>query len=215
MGGQAALAHSGARCFRPFWYNLELHLDNDNGELRCTARDCWRTEQVERAAGHLASRIHLQSRVRPAKGPLLHKEQDLVHVSLIGSFCGKEGQYILQQDDTNLDWLGTDLMKLIGDPMSAQLSDMQDETMDVGYAFFTLRLYHSRQAGFSDQELECFSKLFSGLPIEFIRTADEEGMSAICEPRWRLISPSAQVSVQWHILLEHLQVAELAEVCRI
>ena len=76
---------------------------------------------------------------------------------------------------------------------------MSDANSNV--VMLTLKLYHSRQAGFTDTELDKLGDFFSEVPASAASEAIPSAgtpLIMVCEPVWQLISPAGTIfRVYW------------------
>ena len=97
-----------------------------------------------------------------------------------------------------------------------KLQEVSSNTTQV--VMLTLKMYHSRQAGFTDEELDKLGGIFKFIPFEiscYLRSSDFTPLILICEPVWQLLSPATHaIRMPWEMQDECVRyVAELSEIC--
>ena len=121
----------------------------------------------------------------------------MLHASLVGHF-GQHLNFILEHPEPAGHFLRLFFADLVTDCLSDKL-DMSDANSNV--VMLTLKLYHSRQAGFTDTELDKLGDFFSEVPASAASEAIPSAgtpLIMVCEPVWQLISPAGTVfRVYW------------------
>ena len=199
--------HALAQTCQVFWrmyHELICVPSNENipHEDPRTACWMWRREASKCAAIVLGGQCRADLELRPLRSTSYSHITSGYHATLRGYFSQCQLQFILQHPQ------GLKHLSLwFAEAAAAQF----DEKMEVDFnsslgshyfCIFTAKVYHNRQAGFSDDQLDKLGDLFGSVPDHFALYFDEhmQPMTFICEPAWQLISPSGHAScVSWHM----------------
>ena len=179
-----------------------------------TARAYWRIVSTEQSAATLARQFRVGMELRPLTTTMITGSSRCYHISLVGHLDLSHLKFILQHPDL----LGADLHHAFGSRVANCLSRIIDlmSSQTTQVVMLTLKVYHSRQDGFSDFELDQLGRLFRALPDEiscYLAEADFEPLTLVCEPVWQLVSPAQVTSCMPWIVQDPDYIAELSEVC--
>ena len=106
----------------------------------------WRHHQEFEAARKLTGRFRAEVAQRSLVSSLLLDRHTMLHASLLGHFSQKHLNFILEHPEPAGRFLRLFFADLVKDCLSDKL-DMSDANSNV--VMLTLKLYHSRQAGFT------------------------------------------------------------------
>ena len=166
-----------------------------------TACWMWRREASRSAAKVLGNQFRADLELKPLCTPYPHITSGY-HATLRGYFSECQLQFILQhpQGPKHLSvWFSEAAAAQFDEQLAVEVSSSQAANE---VFIFTAKVYHNRQAGFSDDQLDKLGDLFGSLPDHLALYFQKamEPTTFICEPRWQLISPSGHAScVSWHM----------------
>ena len=172
----------------------------------------WRREVTNYAAARFSGRFRADMQLKPMNPTFLPSNDSCYHASVVGHLSQRHLQYLLQHPDPDS---GGFAEYAVGQLVEALKVDASNNTRVV---LLTLKVYHSRQAGFSDDELDKLGAVFDSFPSHtrfWLWDSPLQPATLICEPVWQLLSPSKQVScMYWDVQDPECidAVAELSEV---
>ena len=221
---QWALAQT-SHNFRELWGTLVVYRlwDDLDSPPSVTAHTLWLRVQARRTAHALARRFCAEMYQKPLESSVFN-EDFIYHTSVTGHFGQKELQLILYPGSPYIQLLSEYFTKRIIhllSPAQAAFSDLDDSYIPGGTAVFmlTFQLHHSRQTGFTAEELDILGDFIAPLPNAYapwVLEPENFNRHVICAPAWQLISPAGQVlACYWDIASRiHIsRVADLSELC--
>ena len=116
-----------------------------------TARDQWRHRQETKAAGNLTRRFRAEVAQRSLVSSLLPDMHTMLHASLSGHLSQKHLHFILEHPEPTGYFLRAVFAELVTGCLCGKLNM---SVANSNIVMLTLKLYHSRQAGFTDTELD-------------------------------------------------------------
>ena len=187
LQAQRRLAHA-TRMFRNIWKCLELPPTVHFSERERTASSRWALVQKTNMLGEFRSALRLDIDERPCETTLLPGNEHLQCASLVGHLSQillqtavVEGFGKLPQED-----LGSVLCEVFG-ACHFPVEESNDTFL------LTFKLTHSRQAGFSNAELDALGFFFRHVPATFAQWVKLHGRQkrayVVCPPNWHLIAP--------------------------
>ena len=192
-----------AQTSKPFWkmYHTLKCISPYNG---CQPTDyhtaCrkWRRDATEAAAARFARQFRADMHLKALK-PTFHPNDDsCYHASLVGHLTQMHLQFRFEHPQLQEAELHNCLSEIaVGRLHEALQVDAINATKVV---MFTLQVYHSRQAGFSDAELDKLGAVFHTFPADaslWLLETPLEPATLMCEPVWQLLSPSKQASCMY------------------
>ena len=198
---------------------MDSPLFSQSGAVRSlTYCQHWRDVLTFQAAGKLGLQFRVDMELRPLTSSIFPGHDRCYHASLTGQISLSHLKFILQHPDL----VGADFDRKFGSEVAEQFLDKLQEVSSntTQVVMLTLKLYHSRQAGFTDEELDKLGSIFKFkfIPSEiscYLRSSDFTPLILICEPVWQLLSPAKHVNyMPWEMQDECVRyVAELPEVC--
>ena len=165
-----------------------------------TACWMWRREASRRAATVLGKQFRADMDLKVLHSTLYPDNTMGCHATLRGYFSQCQLQFILQhpQGPKHLSVLFSEAAaQAFGDKMAMEMTGPAAHII-----IFTVKVYHNKQAGFSDDQLEKLGDMFGSLPNHLASYFNEimEPLTFICEPSWHLIPPSAPaIYVSWRM----------------
>ena len=218
--------YSLAQTCRVFW-NLYHHVKcvplypGCQPTYKYTACHKWRQDATEAAAARFARQFRADMPIKALKPTFLPDNDSCYHASLVGHLSQRHLHFLLQHPQPEQAWAYGYFSEHAVNRLDEALKvDANNATRIV---LFTLKVYHSRQAGFSDDELDKLGAVFRSFPIHTrlwlwetpLAEGSDETVTLICEPYWQLMSPSKQAScMEWNTQdaesIDH--VAELSEI---
>ena len=132
----------------------------------------------------------------------------MYHAALVGHFSQKHLLFILQYPEA-LYLAGEFCELLVASHFHGILNlNAASNTSNTNAVMLTLKLHHSRQDGFSDEQLDKLGSFFEHVPCETgfrVQRIPGSEVIQICEPVWQLIAPNGGIAhMYWH-----LEVAEM------
>lgn len=192
-----------------------------------TARWSWRTDCTLKAGKALSSPFRADVELKPMDSSMFLDKNSCYHATLVGYLGQRHLQFILQHPNPLHAHLHYHFALSAASHFTGKLV-VDPSTADVVIAF-TLTVFHSRQGGFSDDELDRLSSAFSSFPelvcCNFVHQMRNGGaadhdhpVKLVCEPVWQLLSPTKHAScMHWdtkNTLYVHF-VGNVSEVCSI
>ena len=167
-------------------------------ETRWTASRMWRNDHTRVAAARLAHRFRAQVQLKPLEATLVPNQDSMYHFSLVGHLSQKDLQFILQHPSRK----EHDLQWLFSERVVAGFADVfkVDPASDTKVVMLTLKVYHSRQVGCSDQDLDRLSEMFASVPGDlccWLMDSELDPVTLMCEPVWQLVGPAGSVSLMY------------------
>ena len=170
-----------------------------------TASVTWQNERTEEAARTLAGPFRANLVRKPLNSALFPDNNHCYHASLIGHLNQSHLLYILQHPKPAFTWRQGQFAAYAMGRYNEMLK-VHPSTVDI-VLVFTLQVYHSRQAGLSDDEHDKLSAYFQSFPAQICRCFSDQMLHAaadrhapvkvVCEPVWQLISPSKVASCMY------------------
>lgn len=154
----------------------------------------------------------------PLDSTLAPGKDGMYHVSFVGHFSQMQLRLALQHPDMG------ELQQQFASCVIGRSMDVLDEldpAPSANVIMLTLQLFHSRQDGFSDEELDKLGDLFACIPYQvscWLIDSPFDPITFICEPIWQLMSPDMQVKRMYWDLDDHdtvTAVATLSDLCRV
>lgn len=206
---QTNLAQS-LHVFRGFWKTLRIcegYVCSD--WVTMTGRSlCW--DRMVKGAEVLASRFSVGAHTADSDNYLMLGNTRYC-ISLNGHFGPRHLRYIMQQDLQDARCLGRRVMRILVQNMKAGFDDMfgNDERV-ASTVLLRFKLYHGRQEGLSDDELERLSIVFTSMPASFGNWCHEERLLSMVEPVWQIVSPAGStLYAHWHGRHENVIIVDL------
>ena len=202
-GSQNSLAQT-CQVFWRMYHRLLCVPHDDKSSLEDLHTACWmwRREASRLAATTLGNQLRADLEFKSLHSTLYPDINKCYHATLRGYFSQCQLQFILQQPQ-GLKHLSTWFSEAAATEFGEKIQvEMSPSLPTAQIVIFTVKVYHNRQAGFSDDQLDKLGDMFGSLPnhvaLYFAENIDH--VIFICEPRWQLISPSGHAScVSWHM----------------
>ena len=178
--------------FRGFWKTLRICegcVRNCPTKVTMTGCTLYHDSLLQ-GAEVLARHISVGAYTIDTSGSRLILGETQYYISLNGHFGPRHLSYIMQQDTKDLQclagWTAGTVMQKIKAGFNSMFRDGERLAASV---LLRLKLYHGRQDGVSDDELERISMLFARLPWNFNNWCEEQVLVSVIEPVWQVVSP--------------------------
>ena len=209
--------HSLAQTSRLFWRHYKelpcvLPRPDWQFESRWTASRVWRIDCTRVAAARIAHRFRAQVQLKPLETTLVPNQDSMYHFSLVGHLSQKHLHFILQhpgKQERDLQWLSAERVV-------AGFADVfeVDPANDTKVVMLTMKVYHSRQAGYSDDELDQLSELLASVPgylCCWLMDSELDPVTLMCEPVWQLVGPAGSVNLMYWSLEDSEAISHVVE----
>lgn len=163
-----------------------------------TAYEQWHWDRTKTAAEWVADQVlRPEVDIKPLRNITLFPHHDaFYHASLVGHLRQHHLQSMLQPPKP-LGSFSSFFAESAAHELVMKLEYNPTNAAQSGLFFFTLKVYHGRQAGFSDDELAKLGAVFNTLPYhiwsELVKVYAQPP-HVMCGPIWQLVSPSGQCS---------------------